>query len=376
MTAPRVLIAPQEFKGSLSAEEAAAAISAGITDAHPDWPLDLLPMSDGGPGFIDAMRRAVSCSVVALAVADPLGRPVTARYLVSRDSGDVFIEAAQANGLVLLAPEERNALRAGTHGVGQLIADAIRQAPSRIIIGVGGSATTDGGAGMAVALGAKLTSETGEPLPLGGGAILGDLARIDWTPPGWLARTRFIVATDVTNPLTGPSGAAAVYGPQKGASPEDVDRLDAALVRFAQVVRRSLGVDVGRIAGGGAAGGLAAGLVAFLGAEIVSGFDVVAGATNLAARMDACDIVVTGEGRFDSQSNQGKTTGRIIEMARARAKPVVVFAGASLDNEREVATLASLEPDLERAMAGAPALLRRLAAERFAGMQGIPALSS
>ncbi len=370
MTPLRVLVAPQEFKGSLSAEEAAGAIAAGIADAHPDWPLDLLPMSDGGPGFIDAMRSAISCDVVTLAVADPLGRPVTARYLVSRETGDVLIEAAQANGLVLLAPDERDALRAGTHGVGQLIADAIRHGPSRIIIGVGGSATTDGGAGMALALGAKLTSETGEPLPLGGGAVLADLARIDWSPPGWLARTQVIVATDVTNPLTGPTGAAAVYGPQKGASPEDVDLLDAALVRYAQVVRRSLGVDIARIAGGGAAGGLAAGLAAFLGAEIVSGFDVVAGATNLAARMDACDIVVTGEGRFDSQSNQGKTTGRIIEMARVRAKPVVILAGAALDSGRDVATLASLEPDLARAMADAPALLRRLAAARFAGMQG------
>lgn len=367
MTATRVLIAPQEFKGSLTAQQAAEAIAAGTHDAQPGWDLDLLPMSDGGPGFIDAMRSAISGQVETATVSDPLGRPVEARYLVADHSGDVFIEAAQANGLVLLAPGERDALRAGTHGVGQLIAAVARHAPRRIVIGVGGSATTDGGAGMAVALGARMTGETGELLPPGGGSVLADLARIDWLPPEWLARTEVVVATDVTNPLTGPNGAAAVYGPQKGASPGDVDLLDAALVRFASVVRRSLGVDVARMAGAGAAGGLAAGLAAFLGAKIVSGFDVVAGATNLAARMDSCDLVVTGEGRFDSQSNQGKTTGRIIDMARAREKPVVVFAGFSLQAGEDIATIASLEPDLESAMANAADLLRAIAASRFAG---------
>ena len=367
----RVLIAPQEFKGSLSAEEAADAIAAGIRDVHPGWELDLLPMSDGGPGFIDAMRRAANCEVIEQLVSDPLGRPVLATYLVVRSSGEILIEAAQANGLMHLNPAERDALRADTAGVGELLAAAVRHNPSRIVIGVGGSATTDGGAGMATALGARMTSETGDPLPPGGGA-LADLARIDWSPPGWLARTSVVVASDVRNPLVGGEGAAVVYGPQKGATPVQVDQLEAALVRYASVLRRSLGVDVAGIRGGGAAGGLAAGLVAFLGATIVSGFDVVADATGLLTRLAAADLVFTGEGRFDAQSLQGKTTGRLLELARKQGKPVLVFAGQVLGaNDTPAFSLLDMEPDPELAMANAAQLLRAAARNNAAKLPNI-----
>lgn len=357
----RVLVAPQEFKGSLSAEEAASAIGEGIGEAQPTWQVDYLPMSDGGPGFIDAMRRALKTDIVAVAVSDPLGRAVVGRYLDVRGTRDVIIEAAQANGLMHCPPAERQPLAADTFGVGELIAAAARHNPARMVIGVGGSATTDGGAGMARALGARFLDAHGEELPPGGGPLL-DLDRIEWTPPALLGTFPIVVATDVQNPLLGTNGAAHVYGPQKGATPADVDHLDHALAHYAAVLRGQLGKDIADLPGSGAAGGLAAGLIAFLGASVASGFDLVADATGLRSRLDAADTVVTGEGRFDSQSVQGKTTGRLLDLASSHGKPVVVFAGALLGEPSvPVRTLLSREPDATLAMRNAEPLLRSLA---------------
>ena len=362
----RVLIAPQEFKGSLSADEAAVAIRRGLRKAHPDWTFDFLPMSDGGPGFLEALRKAVKADTAATVVHDALGRPVLGRWIRIRDSGEIVIEAAQANGMFHLRTHELDPLYADTAGVGELIAEAAREGPSRIIVGVGGSATTDGGAGMARALGARFRDDAGNVLPPGG-APLANLARIDWQPPEWLGRFEILVATDVTNPLTGPNGAAAIYAPQKGADPAQVDLLEAALTRYAAVLKRSLGVDVTTIEGGGAAGGLAAGLVAFLDARIESGFDLVARMTHLRERMARCDLVVTGEGSFDAQSLQGKVTGRILEMAAELGKPAAVFAGRAEAAEENVHSLLAIEPDASKAMAHADALLKRLASEWAAG---------
>ena len=357
----RVLIAPQEFKGSLAADEAAIAIASGIRAAHPDWALDSLPMSDGGPGLLDAMRRAVKADTMAAIVHDALGRRVLGRYIRIRASGEMVVEAAQANGLLHVKPHELDALHADTFGVGELLLDSAKTEPPRIIVGVGGSATTDGGAGMARALGARFRDMAGNELQPGG-AALADLESITWEPPAELRGIEILVATDVSNSLVGPSGAAAVYAPQKGASPEDVDRLEAALFRYSQVVRRHFGLDVANLPGGGAAGGLAAGLAAFLGAQIRSGFDLVAEATDFHARLALADLVVTGEGRFDSQSLQGKVTGRVIEAARAAGKPVAVFAGSTLgESTTQVRTLTALEPDSALAIENAPDLLRRLA---------------
>ncbi|MCE7928042.1 MAG: glycerate kinase [Dehalococcoidia bacterium] len=358
----RVLVAPQEFKGSLSAEEAVDAIAAGIRRARPGWSLDLLPMSDGGPGFVDAMRRATRADTVGIVTHDALGRRLLGRYVVLRDGGTAMIEAAQANGLVHIRPEERDALSAGTFGVGELISAALAGDPPMVVVGVGGSATTDGGAGMARALGARFLDKAEHDLPPGGGPLV-HLDRIHWERPIALDSVDFVVATDVTNPLLGPSGAAAVYAPQKGASAEDVRLLERALERYAHVVERDLGISIASLPGGGAAGGLAAGLAAFLGARVVSGFDVVAGATNLAGRLAAASIVVTGEGSFDTQSLQGKTTGRLLEMCRAAGKPCVVLAGRS---DTGALTLESLEPGLEASMERAAELLSELAA-RWAG---------
>ena len=357
----KVLICPQEFKGSLSADEAARAIASGLRRTHPGWTLDRCPMSDGGPGLLDALRQAITADTSAAIVRDPLGRRVLARYLLVRETGDAVVEAAQANGLWHVKAEERNPLFSDTAGVGDLLREVLSAPVKRVIVGVGGSATTDGGAGMAAALGARFTDGAGNVLPPGG-APLADLARIDWTRPAIFDGVTIEVATDVTNPLIGPDGAAAVYGPQKGATPAQVDILEAALVRYASVVRRSIGIDIANLPGAGAAGGLAGGLVAFLGAHIASGFDLVARAVHLEERLAAADMIITGEGRFDSQSLQGKVTGRVIALARAASKPVVVLAGSADPVFADVQTFAALEPDAGRAMQAAGSLLAELAA--------------
>jgi glycerate kinase len=357
----RVLIAPQEFRGSLSADEAAAAIKAGLRAGQPGWQVDVLPLSDGGPGFIDALRRAVTADTSAEIVEDALGRKVLGRFAVVRADRTAVVEAAQANGMYHLAPGEQDPLGADSFGVGQLVAAAIATAPPRLIVGLGGSATTDGGAGMARALGARLLGEDGMPLQRGGAALAG-LARIDWRRPAAFADVEVIVASDVTNPLLGANGCAAVYGPQKGASPEQIDILEGALVRYAAVVKRSLGVDIATIPGGGAAGGLGVGLVAFLGARIRSGFTIVAEATHLRERIAKVDLVVTGEGSFDRQSLQGKTTGRLRDLAEEAGKPIVVFCGHTDVAGPDVISLAALEPDSELSMRNAGALVEALVA--------------
>jgi glycerate kinase len=294
-------------------------------------------------------------------VEDALGRKVLGRFAVVRADRTAVVEAAQANGMYHLAPGEQDPLGADSFGVGQLVAAAIATAPPRLIVGLGGSATTDGGAGMARALGARLLGEDGMPLQRGGAALAG-LARIDWRRPAAFADVEVIVASDVTNPLLGANGCAAVYGPQKGASPEQIDILEGALVRYAAVVKRSLGVDIATIPGGGAAGGLGAGLVAFLGARIRSGFTIVAEATHLRERIAKADLVVTGEGSFDRQSLQGKTTGRLRDLAEEAGKPIVVFCGHADLAGPDVISLAALEPDSELSMRNAGALVEALVA--------------
>jgi len=359
----RVLVCPQEFKLSLGAHEAAEAMVAGLRAAQPSWTIDVLPFSDGGPGFMEAVRRAVRSDSQALVVHDALGRPVVGRVLFVPAGRTAFVEAAQANGLYHLEPHERDPLYADTAGVGELIRAALEYRPARLIVGVGGSATTDGGSGMARALGARFTDMSGRDL-LPGGAPLADLERVDWARPPEFDGVDVVVATDVTNPLLGPDGAAPVYAPQKGATPEQVDRLEAALHRYAMVLRRSLGADVADLPGAGAAGGLAAGIVAFLGGRIVGGFDVVAEVTGLEARLATADLIVTGEGSFDSQSLHGKTTGRLLDLAKAHGKRCVVFAGVSEgpSSDAEVVTIESVEPDRERSMREATGLLESLVA--------------
>jgi glycerate kinase len=323
----RVLIAPQEYKGTLTAVEAADAIAAALRDAFSDIETDLAPMADGGPGTVEALLRAIGGEWHKCPAHDPLMRLIEASW-ARLSSGVAVIECAAASGLLRLSPAELDPRRASTYGTGELIAAALDAGCRELIVGLGGSATNDGGAGMAQALGYRLLDGTGRDLERGG-AALSKLARIDGKGANpSIEGARFLAATDVTNPLCGPDGASAVYGPQKGADNEAVRELDAALRHLADLVLRDLGVDVLDVAGAGAAGGLGAGVLAFLGARIESGAAVVGQAARLPQRVALADIVITGEGRLDGQTAFGKAPSYVAGLARAAGKPVICLPGS------------------------------------------------
>ncbi|HUS82940.1 MAG TPA: glycerate kinase [Dehalococcoidia bacterium] len=324
----QILVCPQEFKGSLTAREAADAIARGLRRALPRADIDVAPMADGGPGTVEAVLSSASGHREKATVQDPLGRPVEAYWALLDDGPTALIEMAAASGLVLLKPEERDPRRAGTYGTGRLIRAALDAGSRRLIVGVGGSATNDGGAGMAQALGARLLDAEGQDLPPGGAALV-RLDRIDVSGiDPRLIDCEVTAATDALNPLCGPSGASAVYGPQKGATPEAVTELDAALRHYADVVRRDLGIDIASIPGAGAAGGMGGGLVAFLKARIESGAELVAAAMALQQRIAAADVVFTGEGRLDAQTAYGKSVSIVAHLAKELDRPVIALAGS------------------------------------------------
>jgi glycerate kinase len=322
----RVLIAPQEFKGSLTAAEAARAIADGVRRAAPNAEIDEAPMSDGGPGFVDAMLAARGGERIETPARDPLMRPVMAAWALL-ESGVAVIEMAAASGLILLTAAERDPLVATAYGTGELIRAALDRGCHEILLGIGGSATVDAGAGAMQALGARLFDASGADLPPGG-AALARLARIDRANvDARLATTHVRIAADVTNTLCGPEGAAIMFGPQKGASPDDIVALEAALHRFADVARDQFGADLLSMRGGGAAGGIATGLSLIADATIGPGFALVAEATRLADRIAASDIVITGEGRLDAQTALGKTSSGVARMAGERGVRVGIIAG-------------------------------------------------
>jgi glycerate kinase len=321
-----VLVAPQEFKGTLSAHEAALAIEEGIHRFDPAWTCERMPMADGGPGTLDALVHARGGERRASRALDPLQRQVEAEWAVL-SSGTAVIECASASGLWRLTPEERDPRRASTFGTGQLIAAALDAGCRELIIGLGGSATNDGGAGMAQALGYRLLDARDRDIA-SGGAALAMLQRIDASGahPA-LEAAKISGAIDVTNPLCGPLGASAIFGPQKGADTNAVKELDAALARFAAVIRRDLGIDVLDLPGGGAAGGLGAGLAAFLGAALEPGGELVAEAAGYRERLARADVVITGEGRLDGQTGFGKGPATLAALARVAGKRSVCIAG-------------------------------------------------
>ncbi len=334
----RIIVAPQEFKGTLTAAHAAEAIAKGVRRALPEATIDQVPLSDGGPGLVDAVLASRPGRRVRSRVQDPLGRPVRAGWALL-DDGTAVIEMAAAAGLTLLRESERDPRITTTYGVGQLISEAIHSESRRIVVGVGGSATNDGGAGMAAALGARLLDADGNDLPPGGAALI-QLACIDVS--GLDPRLRgihVIAATDVRNPLCGLDGASAVYGPQKGASPEVVGELDTALQHYSRVIARDLGIQVDEVPGAGAAGGLGAGLIAFLGAEVRPGFDIVAEMTGLRERLRGADLLVSGEGRLDRQTVYGKAVAGAAAMAREEGVPALVVAGSLGEGWEEVSAL-------------------------------------
>jgi len=324
----RYLVAPLEFKGSLTAAEAAEAMRQGLEHAGTGAQVDLLPLADGGTGTAEVLVAALEGRWHTTPVQDPLGRTMEASFGTWAGGAEGVVEMARASGLLLLAPGERNPRRASSYGTGQLIRTAVMGGVRSLMVGLGGSATNDGGAGALQALGVRLRDSQGRELPPGATALR-DLARIE--VEGALRHMREVeltCVTDVTNPLTGPSGASAVYGPQKGATHADVAELDAALAHFAEVVRRQLGLDLSREPGMGAAGGLGFGLRAVFGARLVRGFAYVAERVRLEDRLASCDVVLTGEGRLDAQSRQGKGPVALAERARAAGKRVVAFAGS------------------------------------------------
>ena len=335
----RIVVAPNAFKGSLTALEAAEAIRDGILAIVPDADIVLTPIADGGDGTAEALVAATNGERRQLRVRGPLGDPVDADYGLIDGGSTAVIEMANAAGLRLVPPESRDPRITTTYGVGELLQQAFDAGTRHFIVGIGGSATNDGGAGMAQALGYHLLDDSGHELPHGGVALR-RLARIHvgGVHANW-KEARVEVACDVTNPLTGPDGASAVYGPQKGATPEMVAELDAALKRFAEVIRRDLGVDVEHLSGAGAAGGLGAGLVAFTGAQLAPGAEMVMRALKLDERLAGADLVITGEGRLDSQTARfGKAPAAVARHARDDGIPVIAIGGGVAD-ETELALL-------------------------------------
>jgi glycerate 2-kinase len=324
----RVVIAPDKFKGSLTALEAAAAMARGVARVVPEALIDQVPMADGGEGTTQALVAATGGTIREAQVTGPLGEPIVACFGLLGDGQTAVIEMAAASGLVLVPGEKRNPMIASTRGTGELLLAAIAAGASRVVIGIGGSATNDGGAGLGQALGFRLLDDTGCELDAGGGP-LGRLASIDRSGRRHeLDGVQVAVACDVTNPLCGPTGASAVYGPQKGASPQMIETLDRNLAHFAAIVDRDLGVAIKDEPGSGAAGGLGGGLVAFAGGKLEPGINLIIAAVNLAGRLENADLCLTGEGAIDAQSAFGKTAVGVGRLARSLHCPVLALAGS------------------------------------------------
>lgn len=329
----KIICAPDSFKGSLTAEAASDAMARGIRHSNPDALIEVCPISDGGEGFTQAIAMANRHTMKVSRCNDPLGRPVDAEWclLHGEDGHDTaIIEMASASGLILLKSNELDATRASTFGTGQLIQHALDASATSIVLGIGGSATNDGGCGMAQALGVRFYDQDQRLIeaPMAGG-LLNCLTRIDLSAADpRLKDIQVTVACDVTNPLTGLDGASHIYGPQKGATPEQVEQLDAGMCHLARLWRDQLGKDVEHTPGAGAAGGLGAGLMAFCNATLKPGLDIVLEKVRFDERVHGCDLCLTGEGRLDGQSLSGKA---VLGVARAAAKhnvPTVALVGS------------------------------------------------
>ncbi|MFG0516777.1 glycerate kinase [Kluyvera intermedia] len=324
----KIVIAPDSYKESLSALDVACAIEAGFREIYPDAEYVKIPVADGGEGTVEAMVAATQGRVLPVKVTGPLGEPVAGFYGVSGDEQCAFIEMAAASGLELLSPAQRNPLKTTSWGTGELIRHALDLGVRRIIIGLGGSATNDGGAGMVQALGAKLLTDEHQQIGQGG-AELAALMKIDISElDSRLADCQIDVACDVTNPLTGEEGASAVFGPQKGATPEMVTNLDHALAHYAARIKQDLGIDVLSLEGSGAAGGMGAALFAFCGAKLRPGIDIVTEALHLDTLVADANLVITGEGRMDSQTIHGKVPVGVARVAKRYHIPVIGIAGS------------------------------------------------
>jgi glycerate 2-kinase len=363
-----ILICPDKFKDCLNAQNVALSIQKGILNVLPDAKCKIFPMADGGEGTVEALVVATNGHIEKVKVHDPLMRRIDSFFGISGDGETAFIEMAAASGLALLKPEERNPMITSTFGTGELIRFALDLGVKEIILGIGGSATIDGGMGMAQALGISITDDTGwetEPGAISMGRIFQvNLKNLDPR----IAQCKISAACDVTNPLTGPSGAASVFGPQKGANPHMVMKLDAHLKHLSHIIRKQLHAEVEELPGAGAAGGLGAGIVAFLKGTLQPGFELVSRISRLDEWISWADLVITGEGKMDFQTAFGKTPAGVAEMANSLHKRVIAFTGAIGDIPGPsafdaVIPIADKPMTLEQSMAHAGRLLEN-AAER------------
>ncbi|PFP31056.1 glycerate kinase [Bacillus sp. AFS073361] len=323
----KFVLAPDSFKESMTAKKAALAMEKGVKAVFPDAECVIVPMADGGEGTVESLVSMTNGEMIKTEVIGPLGEKVIAEYGLLGEGQTAVIEMASASGLELIKPKERNPLLTTTYGTGQLIKHALDKGVRRFLIGIGGSATNDGGTGMLQALGVSFKDQAGNELPFGGGALQ-QLHSIDMS--GLDERIKMVhidVACDVTNPLIGDYGASAIFGPQKGATPEMVRVLDQNLAHFADVIKKQLGEDIAQLDGAGAAGGLGAGLVAFLNAQLKKGIDLVIEYTGLEVQVKEADYVFTGEGSIDGQTLFGKTPYGVAAIAEKYSVPVIAFAG-------------------------------------------------
>ncbi|SOD82326.1 glycerate kinase [Spirosoma fluviale] len=364
----KILLAPDKFKGSLTASAVCAAMADGIWLVLPTAELISVPMADGGEGTAEVLTEGTAGSWHTLTVQDPLGRPVEAGYGISGDGTTAFIEMAQASGLRLLTMAEYDPFQTNTFGTGELLREAMKQGVQHIVLGIGGSATNDAGTGMAAALGWRFLDENGHELrPCGGN--LSQIAKIIPPESAWTGSVE--VACDVTNPLVGPQGATYIYGPQKGAKPDDLSVLDAGMKHLADLIQQQFGVDLSAMPGAGAAGGLGAGAVLFLKGQLIEGVNLLMQQTKLAEKMAGADLILTGEGRIDHQTLQGKLIAGITRLASEQHIPVIALCGSLQLDPEELTQLGltsafSIVPGpvgLDDALANAAAYLKRTTAQ-------------
>ena len=361
----KIVIAPQAFKGSLSALNVANAVQKGVRRIFPDAQILTCPVADGGDGTLETLVESSGGKIMETNVADPTGKPIVAQWGAMGDGNTAVIEMARTSGLALLTLEERDPLNATTYGLGEIIVSALNKGFRKFIVGIGGSATNDAGAGMAQALGIKLMDREGRNLVFGGAALQNlsviDTSNIDQR----VLESNFQIACDVNNPLTGPEGASAVYGPQKGATEENVWQLDSALGVFAEVAKRDLGKDISNLEGAGAAGGLGAGMIAFVEGHLRAGVDIVLDTVNLAEKLESADLVITGEGSIDFQTVYNKAPIGVARMAKARGIPTIGISGMLGKNYQIVhnhgidaaLSIANGPISLEESLQNAPSLI-------------------
>lgn len=336
MKKKKVVIAPDSFKESLTALEVAEAVESGFTKIFPDWEYIKVPMADGGEGTVQSLVDALDGSMKEIEVLNPIGKKIQASYGLSRDGKQAIIEMATSSGLELIKSADRNVMQATSWGLGDLIHDALEEKVEKILIGIGGSATNDGGAGMIQSLGGKLLDRDGKQIPYGGEG-LGELQSIDLSElDERLYDVEIEVACDVTNPFTGPDGATYVYGPQKGADEEQVEQLENNLKHFAEIIRKELDINIENEPGAGAAGGVGGALLAFFGAELRSGGELITEWLDLENTLKDADLVVTGEGGMNHQTAYGKTPVVVGKLAKKHQIPVIALVGSISEGFEEV----------------------------------------